>query len=239
MSELSVSLESAVKDLTSTIDQSDQTPDGEVPHGWRWARIRDVASYVSRGIGPQYVDFGGVLVINQKCIRDGGLDLDKARRHDTEKRSVDGRQLQDGDMLINSTGVGTLGRVAQVVGISEPMIVDGHVTVVRPNPKLVNRDYFAAYLLSREAEIEELGEGTTGQTELSKQQVLDFPILLPPANLQSIIGAAARRSAELLQTLQAERKLVVDLMFNVYSAVAFAKFGGVPEPAETGKSTLG
>lgn len=236
MSDLSAELETALGILTSTIKQTVPTPDGDLPRGWHWARIGDLTTYVSRGIGPAYVDFDGVLVINQKCIRDGGLDLEKARRHDTKKRSIAGRELQIGDILVNSTGVGTLGRLAQVVAVSEPMIVDGHVTVVRPNPKLIDRDYFAAYLLSREAEIEELGEGTTGQTELSKQQVLDFPILVPPADVQSVIGAAARRSAELLEALQAERKLVVDLMFNVYSAVAVAQFGVVPEPTESGNA---
>jgi type I restriction enzyme S subunit len=39
-----------------------------------------------------------------------------------------------GDILVNSTGVGTLGRVAQVLGVDEPTIVDSHVTVVRANP---------------------------------------------------------------------------------------------------------
>jgi type I restriction enzyme, S subunit len=67
---------------------------GLVPNGWRVGKLGEHTSYLNRGISPKYVEDGGVLVINQKCIRDFTLDLSKARRHDPAQRKIDGRQLK-------------------------------------------------------------------------------------------------------------------------------------------------
>ncbi|MGE0201770.1 MAG: restriction endonuclease subunit S, partial [Candidatus Melainabacteria bacterium] len=110
---------------------------GEIPRGWEVKTLGIISNYLKRGISPKYVEEGGVCVINQKCIRNGWLDISKARRHNSELRSVEGREIEIGDILVNSTGVGTLGRVAQVLDMPETMIVDSHVTIVRPNPETI------------------------------------------------------------------------------------------------------
>jgi len=45
--------------------------------------LRDVTLVIQRGRAPSYCEEGGMLVINQKCVRDGAIDFDKARRHDS------------------------------------------------------------------------------------------------------------------------------------------------------------
>jgi type I restriction enzyme, S subunit len=127
-------------------------------------------------------------VLNQKCIRDHRVDDSKARRHDPCKRSIDGRTLQLYDVLVNSTGTGTLGRVAQVSRLSGTTIVDSHVTVVRANSS-TDPFFLGTNLLRREAEIEELGEGSTGQTELSRIRLGELKIITPPPELQHAFGA--------------------------------------------------
>lgn len=117
-------------------DSFEDSEQGPVPKGWRIETLGDVCSYLNRGISPKYLEEGGVLVINQKCIRDFSVDYSKARRHDSAQRKIDGRQVEVGDILVNSTGVGTLGRVAQVLALDEVTIVDSHVTVVRAGQKL-------------------------------------------------------------------------------------------------------
>lgn len=47
---------------------------GEIPEGWRVSDLRSVTVYLNRGISPAYVEDGGVLVLNQKCVREGRLD---------------------------------------------------------------------------------------------------------------------------------------------------------------------
>lgn len=163
---------------------ADDSELGEIPEGWDVKRLDKITSYLSRGISPKYIVGGGVLVVNQKCVRDGRVDLSKARRHDPAQRNIADRFLEVGDVLVNSTGVGTLGRVAQVLGIQEPTIVDSHVTVVRANSDLVSWNYLGVALQRRQAEIEALGEGSTGQTELSRARLAALPVLLPPKPLR-------------------------------------------------------
>ncbi|WP_157979500.1 restriction endonuclease subunit S [Rhodoferax ferrireducens] len=152
---------------------------GLVPKGWQVGTLGEHTSYLSRGISPKYIEDGGVIVINQKCIRDFSLDLSKARRHDPAQRKIDGRELLKGDILVNSTGVGTLGRVAQVLSLDNPAIVDSHVTVMRADSSLT-WNYLGLSIMRRQAEIEGMGEGSTGQTELSRGKLATLKLLVPP-----------------------------------------------------------
>ena len=158
---------------------------GEIPEGWEVKPLDQLTSYLNRGVSPKYVEEGGVLVLNQKCVRDSHVDSSKARRHDPTQRKVDGRLLEIGDVLVNSTGVGTLGRVAQLLVLGESAIVDSHVTVVRADAQKVSWNYLGVALLERQTEIEALGEGSTGQTELSRTRLGTLPVLLPPIALRT------------------------------------------------------
>jgi type I restriction enzyme, S subunit len=185
--------ESVCRRLHLTSDQLALFPDvlapselGHMPRGWTAEPLTRLASYLSRGISPKYVDRGGVLVLNQKCVRSGRIDPSKGRRHDFSQRAVDGRHLQVGDVLVNSTGIGTLGRVAQVLDLPELAIVDSHVTVVRADTALVSWNYLGIVLQDREAEIEALGEGSTGQTELSRVRLGALAIPVPPKPLMNL-----------------------------------------------------
>jgi len=177
-------------------DDFEDSEMGKIPRGWRVAPLTSLTSHLSRGIGPSYVEHGGVRVVNQKCVRAGVLDFSKARRHDVTRRSVDDRILLDGDILVNSTGVGTLGRVAQADILSEPTIVDSHVTIVRPREGSL-LEFLGTSMTSREGEIEALGEGSTGQTELSRQRLGALCFVVPPDVLTRAfarLAAPSRRS---------------------------------------------
>ncbi|MEK7760642.1 MAG: restriction endonuclease subunit S [Nitrospirota bacterium] len=160
---------------------------GEIPKGWAVSPLRDLAGYLSRGIGPAYVNVGGICVLNQKCVRDRRVDFSKARRHDLSKKSSEGRTLRVLDILVNSTGVGTLGRIAQLWDLPESAIVDSHVTVIRA-AEGVDPLFLGIALIGREADVEALGEGSTGQTELSRTRLGELTCLAPPAELQSSFG---------------------------------------------------
>lgn len=96
--------------------------------------------------------------------------------------------LQNGDVLVNSTGVGTLGRVAQIEDLSEPSTVDSHITILRPNPQKIFPQYFGLAIRSFEKDIEALGEGSTGQTELARARLAAFIIPIPPLSEQRAIA---------------------------------------------------
>lgn len=159
-------------------DSLEESELGLVPREWRVGSLGEHTSYLTRGISPKYIEDGGIVVINQKCIRDFSLDLSKARRHDPGQRKIDGRELLKGDILVNSTGVGTLGRVAQVLYLSSPAIVDSHVTVMRAGASLT-WNYLGLLIMRRQSEIEGMGEGSTGQTELSRGKLAVLKLLVP------------------------------------------------------------
>ncbi len=161
------------------------SPIGPLPEGWKVKQLGDVTTYLNRGISPKYVETGGVVVVNQKCIRDFAVDLSKARRHDPTQRKIDGRILETGDVLVNSTGIGTLGRVAQLLEVTETIIADSHVTAVRANSEL-SWPYLGLALMRKQPEIEAMGEGTTGQTELARAKLAMLPIVCPSKEVLSV-----------------------------------------------------
>ena len=142
-----------------------------------------VCQFINRGISPKYLESGGVAVLNQKCVRDHTVNFDLGRRHDASAKSVTPeRLLRAGDVLVNSTGTGTLGRVAQLrEDPPEPTTVDSHVTIVRPAAGLFVPEFFGYALVAIEEQIKEGGEGCGGQTELSRSKLaeaykISFPV---------------------------------------------------------------
>ena len=103
---------------------------GSIPDGWRVRSIGSVADLVARGISPKYSENSARVVVNQRCIRNGRLSLENARGHGNDVPPP--KLLRQGDVLINSTGEGTLGRVAQVLEHTPDTTVDSHVTIIRP-----------------------------------------------------------------------------------------------------------
>lgn len=149
--------------------------------GWKTAPLGEVCTLIARGIAPKYVENGGALVINQKCIRDHAITYALSRKHDAAaKRIAPDRFIQLGDVLVNSTGTGTLGRVAQVrKDPPEPSTVDTHVTIVRPIPGEFYQDFFGYALITLEDKLEASGEGASGQTELARSTIAKFEITYP------------------------------------------------------------
>lgn len=155
--------------------------------GWIEKSLGDACELIARGIAPKYTDAGGLRVLNQKCIRDHAIDYSLARRHDVAARPVKAERLiRVGDVLVNSTGVGTLGRVAQVrTEPDEPTTVDTHVTIVRPRLGAFELDFFGHAMIRIEDEISQSGEGSSGQTELARSKLAgNFNISFPESKVE-------------------------------------------------------
>ena len=146
------------------------------PETWKITTIDALSSLVTRGIAPKYNDESDQIVLNQKCIRDHTIDLSLARRHVPKK--INEKWISKGDLLINSTGTGTLGRVAQVWFDPNNITVDSHITIVRPKESLL-QSYIGFWGLFHESEIEAQHTGSTGQTELPRDRVKSMPLPLP------------------------------------------------------------
>ncbi|WP_374535477.1 restriction endonuclease subunit S [Micromonospora aurantiaca (nom. illeg.)] len=141
------------------------------------ACLEELAILLTRGQAPKYTEEPtGITVLNQKCVRDGRILLDPARRTEARRVKSD-RILQKYDVLVNSTGVGTLGRVG-LWSQETPVTVDSHVTIVRTGTK-VPAIVSGFALLAAQPEIEAMGEGSTGQTELSRAKLTSLKVRIP------------------------------------------------------------
>jgi type I restriction enzyme S subunit len=180
---------------TSTIESES----GLVPLGWSLKSVGDVCSYINRGIAPRYEDSAAGLVLNQRCIRGQRLNLAASRRQG--KAVPPDKVVRIGDVLINSTGVGTLGRVAQVLEQIPNCTVDSHVSIVRAKPD-INADFFGVALLSMQSHFESQGVGATGQTELGRSRIAESPILVPSQSVQEQFGKLVRPMREMAISLQ-------------------------------------
>lgn len=175
--------------------QARRTPKSD----WHETKLETVTSYINRGIAPSYDEGSPRLVINQRCIRDGQLDLEPARTLSND--IPDEKLLQVGDLLINSTGTGTLGRVAQVRQALDAATVDTHVTIVRPKPDIPIH-FFGQQLLRLEGHFESLGEGATNQTELKRDRVKETSFLQPPQQLMIDFDDHVRPMMEQVEILR-------------------------------------
>ena len=149
---------------------------GTIPENWEDTTLENITTLITRGIAPKYSDNSDQTVINQKCIRNHTIDLSLARTH--TPKTINEKWLRFGDLLINSTGDGTLGRVAQVWFAPKNLTVDSHVTIVRPARKELIF-YIGLWGILHEKEIESLHTGSTGQTELPRDRVKMLKLLLP------------------------------------------------------------
>ena len=174
------------QDLFDTLPDSFEPSEvGEIPTGWTTAPLSKLVSQpIKRGLAPKYVSENGVAVLNQKCVRNWHVNFELARRHDEIAKPLKDKSVELLDILVNSTGVGTLGRVAQVYELRETTTVDSHLSLVRPNPERIAPILLGNDLTEREAEIERLGHGSTGQTELSRDKLGELPVIVPAENMQ-------------------------------------------------------
>lgn len=184
-----------------------------LPPSWGWARTNDVTVYVQRGKSPKYSLEKKIPVIAQKCIQWVGFQLEKAQFIEPSTLTAYGeeRHVQDGDLLWNSTGHGSLGRLIvfkeHYKGDYPIIVADSHVTVIRPS-KYIDPDYlfcwFAGPLV--QDEINDKSTGTTNQTELPVGTVLSYAIPIPPSTEQKRIVAKVDELMALCDQLEAAQK---------------------------------
>lgn len=160
---------------------------------WISKKLGEITLFITKGIPPKYVEEENqntVRVLNQKCNRNFEISYDESRIHNAEIKKVpEDKLLRCGDVLINSTGTGTAGRVAQLFNVSVPTTIDGHMILLRPTEE-INSIYYGYAIKSQQKKIESLAEGSTGQTEINRQRLKDEIIITFPKEkmLQKAIG---------------------------------------------------
>lgn len=158
-----------------------------------------------RGVQPEFVEGGSVFVIASKAVRPSGVLLDEHECTDEafyNSRKNSKARLKKGDVLINGTGRGTLGR-ASIYDSESLAVADNHVTILRPNPSLCDPYYLMLFLssIAGQFQSEKWQCGSSGQLELYPNQIEQFVIYAPKRS-----RSVQARISNLIQDSFARRK---------------------------------
>ena len=169
----------------------------ELPDGWTWCKLIDICTFLSRGKSPKYSETDTTYpVFAQKCnLKEGGISLEKAQflEPTTLKRWPDVYHLQTGDVLVNSTGTGTVGRTRlfneSCLGNYPFVVPDSHVSVIRTHGEIVSEYIFALMSSSWiQTYLEDNLAGSTNQKELYIGVLQNVDVPLPPVMEQTRIA---------------------------------------------------
>lgn len=170
--------------------------------------------HVFRGIQPIWGD--GLIMLTQGCIRNNRVDFSKAKRHDDYQRPVDQASLiQQYDIILNSSGVRSYGRTAQVVDVPSPATINNHMLAFRPNPALIDPRYLGIVIRSYEKEIKTFSEGTTDRHIYSKRMEI-LPIPVPDRETQKVIVSFVESIDKFRYVLEEQNRLLEEQAHGIF-----------------------
>lgn len=173
---------------------------GKIPEGWCINNLSEMCSIISRGPSLNYNN-GTIPVINQKCVRNSEIELEDVLLARPLSKNKEDLYLNKYDILINSMGVGTLGRVSRNLSIDTKMIIHNCITVLRPNKK--NNPGFLYYTVNGLQNLFiNISTGSTGQTSLKKSDVERVPVVAPKPELAINFWSKIRPAWDLIGSLK-------------------------------------
>ncbi|MBP7101992.1 MAG: restriction endonuclease subunit S [Bacteroidales bacterium] len=142
--------------------------------------LQDIADYLGRGVTPKYEEGSGFYAINQKANKGSLLEYSQFKSLDSKLEVPDDKFAKWGDLLINSLGEGTLGRVHFYTDKSDLYAVDQHMSIFRTQ-KQHYTFYLYQFLSSNYGQglLDSLKKGGTNMTMLNisdlRQLIVSFP----------------------------------------------------------------
>jgi type I restriction enzyme, S subunit len=199
---------------------------------------KEVCEYIARGAGGGNASMTEVAVFKAKEVTGYGISQPEVFLD----HCADELLLQKGDIVLTSSGIGTIGRADIFGGFKaedniQKACVDNHVAVIRLRGSLLIPEYLYAFLNSR------FGKawsewGTTGSTrllELSASKVRSFLIPVPDRSFQHYIAA----KVELAERCRAEASKLWHAATNLLSEAVGASLDDLTFSPQTPQDVNG
>ena len=200
------------------------------PLGWPVKRLDDISSLITNGNTPKggsdnYVSEGIIFLRSQNVWRNR-IDLDDVAYIDAATHAEMAKSgVHDKDILITKTGRintenSSLGRAALFRGADNSANINGHVYLVRLDGTTIP-EYVVAILTGEAYRryIRKVCVGGIDKRQINLDQVENFPIILPPIELQQQFVAFVEqidKSKAAIQKALNEAQLLFDSLMQTY-----------------------
>lgn len=178
--------------------------------------LRDYSSLITKGASPRWQGFtyqeSGVLFITSENVREGYLDVSKAKYLDDGINKLLPRSiLQKGDILINIVGA-SIGRAA-IFDIDQLANINQAVAVVRPIENGIDIHFLIEYLNSQRAmELYDSMKQGGARDNLSLKNIADLLIPDVSVSKQKEFSVLVRKRNELKEIVIKEIADLEELM---------------------------
>ncbi len=168
-----------------------------------------------KGTQPEdYSESGEVTVVKSKNVFGEGINLEDCERAGNQAWEDEHARLKEGDLVINSTGRGTLGRAGVVPTCPPRVVASVDLLICRLNKQKITPHYASLFLISPAglAQSDQFQTGSSGQLHLYPQHIAQFLIFLPRTKTGQIDLAwqetlAAKVETAALAKIEAREKL--------------------------------
>lgn len=200
------------------------------PLGWPVRRLSEICVLITNGNTPQggssnYVD-RGILFLRSQNVWRNRIELDDVAYIDeATHKSMKKSSLHNRDILITKTGRintenSSLGRSALFTGEDDSANINGHVYLVRIRDSALPE--FVVQVLTGEPYrkyIRKVCVGGIDKRQINLDQVEDFPIIIPPMDIQreyTDFAAQVDKSKSLVQKALEEAQTLFDSLMQQY-----------------------
>lgn len=154
---------------------------GTMPAKREKIRLEELCSLVSRGYNTKYVPTSNLINLNQKANRGTYIEKKYYKYLDESIPVPQEKFACKGDILINSMGVGTVGRIHLWNNELANVVVDQCITIVRAKSNIISPEYLYLTLTSPEYThyLDKNTTGSTGMVSLNIKAVRDCKIFVP------------------------------------------------------------
>jgi type I restriction enzyme S subunit len=142
-----------------------------------------------RGKSPKYDEKSKAVILNQKCNRWNEINLDFVKKVNADwLMNIDDKFFtQENDVIINSTGEGTIGRSSLITKNFTGYLYDSHILLLRLNKEIINPKFFVYQFNSQfvQDQINEIKSAqSTKQTELGIDNLMLINFVIPEIKIQ-------------------------------------------------------